>query len=148
MTTTDRLTPELRKIEKEIGNYYKSNPLAKLPFATAAWYLLTSVEHAVLMQLLQTTTSQERETILDNTVFDLKYCMRWLWDSCSECGQIPSTYHDDFCRAGLDLFFLAHEYKAFFSAYTYASRCDIELELEGSTIKPSADFGAGIEYEA
>ena len=148
MTTTDRLTPELRKIEKEIDNYYKSNPLAKLPFATAAWYLLTSVEHAVLMQLLQTTTSQERETILDNTVFDLKYCMRWLWDSCSECGQIPSTYHDDFCRAGLDLFFLAHEYKAFFSAYTYASRCDIELELEGSTIKPSADFGAGIEYEA
>ncbi len=148
MKIEDKLTPELRKIEKEIDNYYKSNPLLQLPFATAAWYLLASVEHWVLIQLMQATNSQERETILDNTIFDLKYCMRWLWDSCSECGQIPSAYHDDFCKAGLDLFFLSHEYKAFVSAFTYGSRGDIKLKLKRFTIKPAADFDAGIEYEA
>ena len=54
MKTEDKLTPELRKIEKEIDNYYKSNPLVQLPFATAAWYLLASVEHWVLIQRCNT----------------------------------------------------------------------------------------------
>ena len=148
MTTTDRLSPELRKIEKEIDNYYKSNPLVKLPFATAAWHLLASVEHWVLMQSMQATISQHREAILDNAISDLKYCLRWLWDTCDECGKIPSTYQDDFCKAGLDLFFLAHEYKTFFSAYTYGSQGDVDLKLEQSTIKPGTDFDEGIEYEA
>ena len=50
MKTTDRLTPELRKIEKEIDNYYKSNPLVNLPFATSSWYLLVAAEKDALEQ--------------------------------------------------------------------------------------------------
>ena len=48
MKTIDNVSPELRKVEKEIDNYYKSNPLLKLPFATAASYLLRSAEEYML----------------------------------------------------------------------------------------------------
>ena len=48
MKTADRVSPELRKIEKEVDNYYKSNPLLKLPFAIAAWSLLAYAEEYML----------------------------------------------------------------------------------------------------
>ena len=48
MKTSHKLTPDLRKAEQEIDNYYKSNPLLKLPFATAAWALLGFAEESML----------------------------------------------------------------------------------------------------
>ena len=45
MDTTDNISPELRKVEKEIDNYYKTNKLLILPFATAAWSLLARIEN-------------------------------------------------------------------------------------------------------
>ena len=47
MKTADKLTLELQKAEQEIDNYYKSNPLLKLPFATAAWALLAFAEESM-----------------------------------------------------------------------------------------------------
>ena len=50
MKTPDNVSPELRKIEQEIDNYYKSNPLLKLQFATAAWSLLAYAEDYMLKE--------------------------------------------------------------------------------------------------
>ena len=59
MKTIDNVSPELRKVEKEIDNYYKSNPLLKLPFATAACSFLTFAELERLKQTSNVSTSQE-----------------------------------------------------------------------------------------
>ena len=59
MKTTDNVSPELRKIEKEIDDYYKSNPLVNLPFATAACSFLTFAELERLKQKSNVSTSQE-----------------------------------------------------------------------------------------
>ena len=48
MKTTDNVSDELREVEKEVDHYYKSNPLLKLPFATAAWSLLAYAEDYML----------------------------------------------------------------------------------------------------
>ena len=39
-----KVSSELRAVEREIDNYYNGNPLIKLPFGTAAWYLLAFFE--------------------------------------------------------------------------------------------------------
>ena len=59
MKTADNVSDELRKIEKEIDDCYKSNSLANLPFATAAWSLLAFAEFESLKQVSNLSTSQE-----------------------------------------------------------------------------------------
>lgn len=78
MNPPDRLTPALRKIEKEIGCYYQSNRLVKLPFATAAWNLLAFAENEALKESFHPATSQDISVIVDTLVNKLNYPMRWL----------------------------------------------------------------------
>ena len=147
MKTIDNVSPELRKVEKEIDNYYKSNPLLKLPFATAAWSLLTFAEFESLKQVSNVSTPQELETQSNNFVNELKAPMFWLFRACEQGGQIPSTCDDDVFQASWDLFKLGKKYQWFEAAYTYASRGLIELELQGSTIQPTKEFFKGMEYQ-
>lgn len=165
----DRLTPELRKAEKEIDYHYRSNPLVQLPFATAAWSLLAFGEEVVLKeqndgrktQLVsdentspilavrpRQLTSQEYEALADNLVNNLKYSMHWLYSACEPGGQTPSTSNGNVYKASWDLFKLAQEYRWFTAAYVHASHGWIKLRLEGSTIQPSENLFTDIEYEA
>ena len=148
MKTTDKVSPQLRKIEKEVDNYYKSNPLVKLPFATAACSFLTFAELEGLKQASNVSTSQELGTQVDNFVNELKAPMFWLFSACEQGGQIPSTCNDDVFQASWDLFRLGKKYQWFEAAYTYASRGLIELELQVSTIQPTKEFFKGMEYQA
>ena len=86
MKTTDNVSPELRKIEKEIDNHYKFNPLLKLPFATAAWYFLAFAELKILMDQFSQPTSQEQETMGNNFVNELKQPMS-LVTQCLQTGR-------------------------------------------------------------
>ena len=148
MDTTDNVSPKLRKIEKEIDDHYKSNPLIQLPFATAAWSLLAFAELMMLRDSGQQRTSQELETMGDNFVNELKEPMFWLFRTCGQGGQIPSPYDDDVFQASWDLFTLGKKIQWFEAAYTYASRGWIELELQGTTIQPTKEFFKGMEYRA
>ena len=148
MKTADRVSPELRKIEKEVDNYYKSNPLLKLPFATAAWSLLAFAELKMLRDASRERTSQELETMGDNFVNELKEPMFWLLNACKSGGQVPFACDDDVFQASWDLFKLGKKYQWFEAAYTYWSRGEIELELQGSTIQPAKEFFKGMEYQA
>ena len=148
MKTADNVSPELRKIEKEIDGYYKSNPLLKLPFATAACSFLAFAELEGLKQASNVSTFQELGTQVDNFVNELKAPMFWLFSACEQGGQIPSTCADDVFQASWDLFKLGKKYQWFEAAYTYASRGLIELELQLSTIQPTKEFFKGMEYQA
>lgn len=149
MKTPDPLTPELRRAEKEIDNYYRSNPLVNLPFARAAWALLAFGEEKMLKERMnQSSTSQEIEAVTNNLVNDLKTPMHWLYHACGQGGQVLFEWNDEIFRASWDLFRLGTEYSRFVAAYTYASRGWIELEPQDSTIQPTGNLFNGIEYEA
>ena len=87
MKTTDNVSPELRKVEKEVDNYYKSNSLIKLPFATAACSFLAFAELEMLKQESNVSTSQELGTQVDNFVNELKAPMFWLFSACEQGGK-------------------------------------------------------------
>lgn len=145
MKTMDRLTPELRKIEQEIDNYYKSYPLVKLPFATAAWSLLAFGETHVLSERPDGIQDFQRQ--VTDFVSELKHPLRWLYDACTRTDQFSVAYNDSLFKASWDLFKLGQDYDWFVLAYTYASCGEIKLILRNSTIQPTEDFYDGIEYE-
>ena len=144
----DRLTPELRKIEKEIDCHYKSNPLVNLPFATAAWCLLTFTENVMLREVSRPVKFQDRAIIGDNFVNELKYPIYWLYRACGSGGQVPFAYNDTTYEASRNLLELGGEYGWFVSAYTYASHGWVGLDPKGSKIQPTEDLFAGAEYNA
>ena len=118
--TTDNVSDELREVEKEIDNYYKSNPLLKLPFATAAWYFLAFAELKILMDQFSQPTSQEQETMGNNFVNELKQPMSWLLSACKPGGKIPFIYDHKVFQASRALFRLSKKYQWFEAAYTFA----------------------------
>ena len=125
MKTTDNVSCELRKVEEEVDDYYKSNLLVNLPFATAAWSLLAFAELKILGDASRQLTSQELETMGDNFVNELKSPMSWLLSACKSDGQVPFAYDDRIFQASWDLFSLGKEYQWFEAAYTYASAMSI-----------------------
>ena len=148
MKTSDKLTTDLRKAEQEIDNYYKSNPLLKLPFATAAWALLAFSEEFMLKAHGAGEGRQYYAIITDNLINDLNTPMYWLHNSCKKGGHVPFVWDDGVFQSSWDLFNLGQEYRLFETAYTYASRGWLELEILESTIRPADDFFGDIEYEA
>ncbi len=93
MTNTDNVSPELRKIEKEIDDYYKSNPLLKLPFATAAWSLLAYGEDYMLKeQINRVVGTQDRHALGSDFITELEHSVSWLHRDCEQGGKISFAY--------------------------------------------------------
>ena len=148
MATTDRLTPELWQIKKEVDCLYMSNRLVSLPFPTAAWNLLAFSENEALKESFHPVTSQDISVIVDTLVNKLNYPMRWLYRTCKRANEVLCSFNDNHWRSSRDLVKLGKKYNDFVAAYTYASRGWIGLDLHQSTIVPSENFSVGIEYEA
>ena len=141
MTTTDNVSSELREIEKEIDDYYKSNPLVKLPFATAASYLLRSAEEYMLNEQIDGITGiQDLHALGSDFITELEHPVSWLHSDCEQDGKISFVYDSDIHKASKDLFTLGQKYDLIVFAYTYATDGVLELELQGSTIQPTGDF--------
>lgn len=149
MTTIDKLSPELRKIEKEIDNYYKSNPLLKLPFATAAWHLLATAENDALMRELASKNDKNNiHNLASEFSVNLEPSLSWLYSDCKRGGEVISFFDDNLYKASRDLLELGSKYASFDFAYRCASLGVIKLELQGSTIQPIGDLLRNLEYEA
>lgn len=148
MKPPDNVSPELRKIEKEIDDCYKSNPLVNLPFATAAWSLLAYAELQTSRDVSRQLTPQEVEMMADNCINELKSPMVWLFHTCKPDGQIPFTYDRKVLQASEDLLKLGEKYQWFEEAYTYATCRMIGLKLQGSTIQPTKGFFKEMKYKA
>ena len=121
MKTADKFTRELRKAEKEIDNHHKSNPLLKLPFATAAWYFLAFVEDYMLIRTMQIDGIQDLHVLSSEFLVELEHSISWLYGACQKGGQIPSTFDEDHYKASMDLFELGKKYESFVFAYTCAN---------------------------
>ena len=150
---TDRLTRKLREIEEEVDDHYKSNRLMNLPFATAAWHLLAAAEDDILIQELTGIHGgingiQDAHALASDFVVELEASMFWLHSTCRPGGQVSRVFGDDLCQASRDLFELGKKYDWFVFAYTYFSRKQIKLDLQGTTIQPSENLFTDIEYEA
>lgn len=149
MSSTDRVSPELREVEKEIDNYYKSNPLLKLPFATAAWYLLSSAEEYMLIeQMGGVGRVQDIHNLGSDFITEIEHSMSWIYCECAQGGQITFAKDNNLYKASRDLFELGRKYDLFKFAYKCASDGVLELELQGSIIQPTGEFFTKIEYEA
>ena len=149
MTNTgNELTPELKQAEEEIDNYYKSNPLVKLPFATAAWSFLAFVEDYMLIRSTQIDGIQDIYVLGSEFLVELEYSIAWLYSACQPDGQGSFNFDDDHYKASMDLFELGKKYESFVFAYTCANHDWIELKVEDLTILPTGDFFENFEYEA
>ena len=73
-----------------------------------------------------------------------------IYRDCEEGDNFSTTFDGNLYAASKDLFELGQKYDWFIFAYTCASGKDrvLDLELQGSTIQPTGDFFANIEYEA
>lgn len=67
-------SPELEAAEREIDNFYRSNPLVKLNFATAAWNLMAFAEDMMLKPIIkdEKSTPHESNIRIDNLLNNLK----------------------------------------------------------------------------
>ena len=149
MSSTDSVSSELRKAEKEIDNCYKSNLLIKFPFATAAWYLLSSAEEYMLNEQMGGVNSvQDIHNLGSDFITEIEHSMSWIYHACEQSGQIPIGIDSSLYQASKDLFELGQKYDLVVFAYTCASAGLFGLELNGSTIQPTGDFFTKIEYEA
>lgn len=148
MSTTNRVPDELREVEKKIDNYYRSNPILKYPFATAAWYLMTYSENLLLENMQRDRTSQEFAFMVDNLLNDLKHPLFWLFSTCEQGGLPPLVDDRYLFKAVSDLLELGDSYGWFEMAYRYASEGWIGLKLEGSNIQPTNELFSDQEYKA
>lgn len=151
MRTLDNVSCKLRKIEKEIDNYYKSNPLVKLPFATAAWGLLAYAEEYMLNEQIGAINRvQDIHALGSDFITEIEHSISWIYRECEQDGKLSYVYNSDLYNASKDLFELGQKYDWVVFAFTCASGEDkvLDLELQGSTIQPTGDFFTSIEYEA
>ena len=148
MSTTSELAPELKKAEEDIDNYYKSNPLVKLPFAAAAWSFLAFVEDYMLIRTRQIDGIQDLYVLGSEFLVELEYSISWLYGACQPDGQISFTFDDDYYKASMDLFELGKKYESFVFAYTCAHHGWIGLNVKEFSIQPTGNFFKDFKYEA
>lgn len=144
------ITQELRLIETEIDNYYKSNPLTKLPFGVAMWYYMAFCEDVAAKPYLKGTPLSKYESAIaaDLLVVGLKNPFKWLLSDCSVGGKPPLAYSNKFYQSSHELFMIGDNYNAFELAFTYANRGLAEISIEGTTIVCNSDISNDLRYEA
>ena len=112
MKTIDNVSPELRKAEKEIDNYYKSNPLLKLRFATAAWSLLAYGEDYMLKEQIDGIVGiQDLHALCSDFITELEHSVSWLHRDCEQGGKISFVYDPNVYKASKDLLELERKYQ-------------------------------------
>ena len=138
----------MKQAEEEIDNYYKSNPLLKLPFATAAWSFLAFVEDYMLIKSMQIDGIQNLYVLSSEFLVELEYSISWLYGACQPDGQISFTFDDDYYKASMDLFELGKKYESFVFAYTCAHHGWIGLNVKEFSIQSTGNFFKDFKYEA
>ena len=145
-----KLSEDLRNIEAQVDNLYRSNPLIDVPFPTAAWHLLAAAGDD-LGRKFELGPDALHSIDLSSKEFhvNLEFPMRWLYTECEPKLQIPSERNNHhYKKAGRDLFEWGKKYASFVFVYTCAYRGVFELELQGETIQPKGDFFKELEYQA
>jgi hypothetical protein len=146
----DKVSQELRAVEREIDTFYESNRLVTLPREQAVWYLLAFLEEIIVREVVRgkSRTDAEQAAIADNVVVDSKAPLFWLTRSCNPGGQVPAVVDWNFYDPAHALVDLSHAYTAFESAFSWASMGAVELRLEGDEIKATGPIADDKVFEA
>ncbi len=130
------VSPALRKVEQEVDKVHEQNLLMKLPFAQAAWHFMSYCEDFSVFPLLkgEILSPLEGSAHTDMVINHYKMPFQWMWEKCQPGGDILRKCDEDPYKAAKDLSTLAFAYTAFESAFTMASREEMELELIDDTV--------------
>lgn len=150
MNNNDPVSFELRQVENEIDNFYKSNILMSLPFAEAVWYLLAFYEDIQFKELISSNdpSPHSAAVLADFLVTTLEHPLLWIWKTCKLGGTAPQSYNAEKYKASWDLADLGKNYLPFDTAFTYASRGRIKLELKNNELHAVKNFFTDSRYEA
>ncbi|MGE3560093.1 MAG: hypothetical protein AB7J53_14115 [Nitrospira sp.] len=148
MSGKNHLSPQLRAIESDIDNAYKTNPLVKLNFSEAGWNLLAFGEDLFFKQQVSEdhNTIHKSAVLADTFINALCYPLHWCYSSCSGYGRITSSHNN--YQSTWDLLDLGINYVDFCTVFTYASRGMIELGVEAQELIAVHDLLDHSEYEA
>ena len=147
MNNDNKFPHELQQAQKEIVNYYKSNPLMELPFATAAWSFLSFVEDYMVISSMDFGNLRDLHIQGSEFLVELEYSLSWLIGACKPEGQVSFTFNEHHYESANDLFELGKKYESFVFAYTLSNHNWIELKVIDFTIQPTGDFFDNYEYE-
>ena len=144
------LSPELRQIESEVDNAFRSNPLVIENFAQAAWTLLAVAEDSFFVSWAhgQLNAVDQLSLYSLNVMFSLNHSLRWLYSACPPDGKINFLADEYSYKSAVDLLQMGSQYQYFDAAYRYATYGLIGLSVEGRTIRPTTQFKEHSEYEA
>jgi len=150
MAATDRISPEIRSAERQIDEFYRTNPLFQRPFAEAAWYFLAHCEEVQFREHIRGSDFdlQRQACVIDEIVNNMKWPLRWIRRACRAGGRIPASLPAEPYNNAWHLFDLAAEYADFENAFTYAFLGCIELALDGDKLVPTSSLRADTRYEA
>ena len=138
MGETDRLSPELRSVEKKLDEAYCSNRLLRVAFSTATWTLLSVFEDLMAGPIFRKEPPNiQRSSHRDNLMINgLKHALRWLQE-CPRIGRFELRYDHELYQNALDLLKLGPNYDAAETMFIFASRGHCNLALEGTQVVPT-----------
>lgn len=141
MPTTDRVSAELRAVEREIDEYHRRNMLMDLPWASGTWGFLAGCEESFVREVVRahdpalTPAGGHQVRARADRVLNLaKWPMRWLSDGRVPDGRPEPGYQGERYEAARRMTDLADAYLSFESAFCYATWGVCELSLDGKRI--------------
>ena len=147
-THLDRVSPELRLVEREIDAAYLSNPLVSIPRANALYNLLTVADDSVFLPLSTTRfTPHQVSALVDSTINEIRYPVGWLFQASRSVGRIEYVRNPTLVSAAHDLLLLAAAYEDIAGVFTLASAGLIDLSLEGMDIRTKHRLRDDVRYE-
>ena len=145
----DPVSAELRAIEKEVDEHYKTNDLMELPFGQATWYFMSACEDKEVHRFLNERqfAIHHAAEVADRFVTLLRDPFRWL-ATCGKGGNPKLSVDQRYYQASVELLDLAENYRPFVTAFSYASQGYTELRIDDTTLSSTHDFQRESQYEA
>lgn len=142
-----KVSEELRAVEREVDDAYRTNRLLSLPRSEALWYFLAACEEQYMR--LHYHGRQADTAFVDAVVNLAKWPLRWLWKDCETRGRLRQQHvPDDYYTPASDLGEFGGKYEWFEAAYSYATMGRLSLELNGRHIRPTWESCLHARYDA
>ena len=143
------ISPDLRAIEAEIDRAFADNALARLPFALAAWTLLSVVEdHHFKITSYAPLEDRLASVYVDGLMSSLTYPMQVIHrESQRGAHALERRLIDEHYQLAQDWLHTAKSYLSFCAIFPLFHAKRIELRVEGQRLVPSGRSDEDLSYE-
>ncbi len=148
------VSPCLRAAEEQIDAAHKNLDIVGLPYTEAVWYFLALCEEHMVLPLSRdvetgaSPSTAEQTARADMVINHAKWPLHWLAGSCAPGGCRPSDFDGGKYDAAYRMSELGRDYLPFETAFTYASRGLLRLELSGRRIVAEGALPGDQRYDA